>query len=260
MNLALLFWFYKDIDICKNRLELIRKHNPDIKIYGLYGGDHAEAHTFDTGLSSYLDDFYTCPYQDSYWKWRHGDLTILDWYEKRGKNLDWDSVCIIQWDLLVFDNIRTQFSDIKKDELYVTAYGELEERHEEQWDWTASNSKERPDYIAFREYIKETYGYNTKPLRSVFVLAVLPRLFLEKYLEVENKEVGFLEYKIPTYADIFNIPIFKKNLGTKWFDTTKEEDQALNGNAVEIPEERIRKELAKPDGRRLFHPYFKIWK
>jgi len=35
MKLAILFWFYKEPEICQNRLELLRQNNPTISIYGL---------------------------------------------------------------------------------------------------------------------------------------------------------------------------------------------------------------------------------
>jgi len=30
MKLAILFWFYKEQEICENRLKLLRKYNPEI--------------------------------------------------------------------------------------------------------------------------------------------------------------------------------------------------------------------------------------
>ena len=35
MNLAILFWFYKEPEVCENRLQLLKKYNPDLKILGL---------------------------------------------------------------------------------------------------------------------------------------------------------------------------------------------------------------------------------
>ena len=38
-RLAILFWFYKKPFVCRNHLLILKKYNPDLKIYGLYGGD-----------------------------------------------------------------------------------------------------------------------------------------------------------------------------------------------------------------------------
>ena len=36
MKKAILFRFYKEIDVCINRLKLIKKYNPELEIFGLY--------------------------------------------------------------------------------------------------------------------------------------------------------------------------------------------------------------------------------
>src|SRR3989344_3933541 len=118
MKLAILFWFYKEQEICENRLKLLRKYNPEMKIFGLYGGQTSEAGKYQNRLGEYLDDFYKFTSgKDEEWKWLNGDLMILDWYEKRGRNLDWGSVAIIQWDTLVLDSLSKQFQGIKKNQI-----------------------------------------------------------------------------------------------------------------------------------------------
>jgi hypothetical protein len=37
-DLAILYWFYKEPEVTKNHLQMIRRHNPGRKIYGLFGG------------------------------------------------------------------------------------------------------------------------------------------------------------------------------------------------------------------------------
>ena len=101
-NIAVVFWFYKEPEICINRLKLIKKYNPKIKIFGLFGGNQNEESLYNEKLGGYLDDFYTHPSANSDWKWIHGDLMLLDWYKDRGQKLKWDSVVIVQWDMLVF--------------------------------------------------------------------------------------------------------------------------------------------------------------
>lgn len=257
MELAILFWFYKEPEICINRLELIRKHNPNIKIYGLYGGDHAEEQNFKDKLSPYLNDFYISSERDPDWKWINGDLVLLEWYENRGKNLTWDSIAIIQWDMLVFDELYKQFPEIKKGEIFLSGLQELDEHTENDWDWTSPSGKERTNFENFLAYIRNKYGFTEKPLCCLFVLEVIPKAFFEKYSQVQNKLVGMLEYKIPTYAKIFNIPFYIKDKGVCW----QGEPTLFPLNAIpqEIETEYITKELSKPNGWRIFHPYFKIW-
>ncbi len=257
MNLSILFWFYKEIDVCENRLQLLKKNNPNVKIFGLYGGNEKEADKYKHRLGKYLDDFYIFTGRtDKEWRWINGDLMILDWYDVRGEGLSWDSIVVVQWDMLVFDSFKNQFAGINEGEIYLSGLRNLDSILEEKWHWTKSR-EERKKYLAFLEYVKKTYGYTDKPpLCCLFILQILPRVFFEKYLTVKDKEIGMLEYKVPIYAKIFSIPFFKKDLGVSWF--TKNEIP-LNAKAIEINSSFIEKELNKKDGWRIFHPYYKIW-
>lgn len=258
MNLSILFWFYKEPEICKNRLEILKKNNPSLKIYGLYGGGLKQVENFQKILGSLLDDFYVSPYKDTDWKWINGDLMILDWYNKRGKNFTWDSMAIIQWDMLIFDSLKNQFPNLDKDQIFLSGLKRLDKHTEESWDWTQTSGKERINYLAFLKYVKEKYGYNEDPpLCSLFIFEIFPRIFFEKYLEVENKEIGMLEYKIPIYAEIFKIPFYQKDLGVLWDENYKQ--FPLNAIPKEIETSYINSELQNPKGWRIFHPYFKIW-
>src|SRR3989338_3624133 len=113
MKLSVLFWFYKEPEVCENRLQILKKHNPDLKIFGLYGGKISKAGEYQDKLGKYLDDFYIFTANtDENWKWINGDLMILDWYEKKGRNLEWDSVTVVQWDMLVLDSLKNIFFGI----------------------------------------------------------------------------------------------------------------------------------------------------
>lgn len=70
MKLAILFWFYKELEVCKNRLEILRQHNPKTLIYGLHGGKPEEAGEFELMLAPYRNDFYVFTKdKGSLWKW-----------------------------------------------------------------------------------------------------------------------------------------------------------------------------------------------
>jgi hypothetical protein len=256
MKLAIIFWFYKKPEICENRLQLLKKYNLDLKVYGLYGGKKDEADKYKAQLGKYLDDFYISPYEDEDWKWINGDLMLLDWYQKIGKSLEWDSVAIVQWDMLVFDSIKAQFKDMKKEEIYLSGARSLDKEVEEKWDWTQSGSKERENYIRFIKYIEENYQYKDERLCCLFIFEIFPRKFFEKYLSVTGKEIGMLEYKIPIYSKIFGIPFFEKELGVRWFES---DIKPLNAIPEEIPRDFIESELSKENGFRIFHPYFEEW-
>ena len=127
-QLSILFWFYKDSAVCINRLRLLRKYNPQIPIYGLYGGNSEEAPRFKTALGPYLDDFfhYTTPASEQ-WKWENGDLMIAAWYRNRGQFLPWRTLVVVQWDMLIFDYIEKVFEELKEGEILLSSVRPLSE-------------------------------------------------------------------------------------------------------------------------------------
>lgn len=259
MNLAILFWFYKEPEICKDRLELIKRFNPEVAIYGLYGGPVDEAKKYSGFLQEYLDDFYITSFVDkeSSWLWINGDIMILDWYESRGKNLVWDSIMIVQWDMLIYDSIVRQFKDMTKDQIFLSGYRTLDKGIEGKWNWTRPDGKERENFLRFMNYVDKEYNYRKKLKCCLFILEIFPRSFFEQWSKVKDKEVGMLEYRIPTFAEIFHTPVFQKDVGVWWFNKKAYEGKTpMNARALEIEKKYIEKQLRKNDGYRIFHPYF----
>ena len=142
VDLAILFWFYKDPKVTLNHLRLIKRTNPKLKIYGLYGGPRSSKKSFREKLAPLLDSFYATPSQDKEWKWRHGDLAILDWYEKEGMDLKWESIALVQWDMLVFDSLLNWFSDLKKGQIFLSGLRTISKVLELGWYWTSPTRKE----------------------------------------------------------------------------------------------------------------------
>lgn len=261
--LAVLFWFYRDADICKNHLELFRQTNPETPIYGLYGGSADQADHFANKLASYLDDFYLSPFTDMKYKWRHGDQMITDWFRQRGRQLDWRSLFILQWDALIFTNLDDYFCDRQPDELYFSGHQQLTPRWERGWHWTKSeNQPEHELYHAFQQHVRQRYPDIKDDVwhMCMFVFEIFTRDFLEQYSEIDNAELGFLEYKIPTYAHIWGYSVYKRKLGL-YSDFLIEDiaKRPINTLSTEIDDGFIRRNLKNVDGWRLFHPFFREW-
>ena len=118
---GILFWFYKDADTCANRIALLRRYNPGVPIYGLYGGSTEGVTSYASRLGPLLDDFCAClTDMNCHWKWRNGDLLIAEWFRQRGHELPWDTVFIAQWDMLVLEDVRKTFSGLRRGELYLS--------------------------------------------------------------------------------------------------------------------------------------------
>lgn len=279
MKLAILFWFYKAPDICKNRLELLRQHNPTIPIYGVYGGDLAAVDQYKSQLNQYLDDFYTfTENKDPLWKWLQGDLMLTHWYRERGKHLSWDTVVIVQWDMLVFGAIEELFSMLKPDQILLSGLRPIAEV-ENDWMWvTPKIPDHRCQYLEFLQYVGKTYDYQQDPMGCIFIVACLPRIFLESYSKVEQPELGFIEYRIPMYAQIFGIPFCENHPFHAWWVDGDPIFQAknifqrainlfrirlnpnpLNPTRTDISLIPIYRHLNTQAGARIFHPYQQIF-
>jgi len=279
MKLAIVFWFYKEPEICQNRLELLRRHNSNTPIYGLYGGDLASADQYKAVLGSYLDDFYVfSEAKDSYWKWIQGDLMITQWYRDRGKDLEWDTIVIVQWDMLVFGPVEQLFSMLKQDHILLSGLRPIAEV-EDDWQWVSPKVPDRRQrYLEFSEYIHKTYDYKQNPLGCLFIVVCFPKLFLESYSKVEESELGFLEYRVPAYAQIFDIPFCEDHPFNAWWvdgdpvfwakNPVKRawnslflrlNPNPLNPAKREISLIPIHRHLSTKTGARIFHPYEQLF-
>jgi hypothetical protein len=281
MKLAILFWFYKEPDVCKDRLKLLRQDNPTTPIYGLYGGDLATVGQYKSQLNQYLDDFYTFPEnKDSHWKWLQGDLLLTDWYRERGQYLSWDTVVIVQWDMLVFGAIEQLFSMLQPGQILLSGLRPIKEI-ENDWMWvTPKNQNHRQTYLEFLEHITKTYDYDQEPMGCLFIAVCLPRTFLERYAYIEQPDLGFIEYRIPMYAQIFGIPFcedhpFQADWGRNdprdpMFRAKNPVKRLLNAfhlklNPIPLNPWRdislipIYRQLRKKAGFRIFHPYQRLF-
>ena len=58
VNLAILFWCYKELALCEDRVRSMRRDNPDTRIFVLFGGEPEDSSDFEQALTPFIDDFY----------------------------------------------------------------------------------------------------------------------------------------------------------------------------------------------------------
>jgi hypothetical protein len=264
-KLALLFWFYDHVDVCINRLDLLRRLNPGIAIYGLFGGPPSLAAEFEQALSSRLDHYYAFP-QDRppSWKWEHGDILISQWFRDCGRDLDWDTIIVAQWDMLILKPLRQVFAALRKDEIFVSSTRPVREV-EKTWFWVRPpNEPLRNRYIRFLEHLKTISTKSVEPLASIFLIVCLPRVFLEKYSRIAMPELGFIEYRVPTYARLFGVSNCDRLNLDAW---SPDESHAFRGHKkylipVKMPIPLLDIYLAqlRRRGPAIFHPYYRIFR
>lgn len=261
MTTAALFWFYKDAALCAERLALFRRHNPGVAVFGLYGGPPADAEAMRGSLGPLLDDWYAfAEDRPAEWKWRHGDRLIAAWHRDRGAALPWDDLFILQWDMLVLAPLARLFAAYPSGELVLSGLRPVSEVSG-WWAWVnGSNPEMEADYRAFRALLGERFGYGGPLYCGLFIVARLPRRFLDRYVAAGPPEAGFLEYKIPSLAAAFGVPLAHGQPFRPWWRNDPSTRDApprarvLNAVGDDVPLAVVLEELCDPAGTRLIHP------
>jgi hypothetical protein len=275
MQMAVLFWCYKEPEVCRERLERLRRHDPKLPVYVLFGGEPDQAPEFEKVLHGLHDDFWVYdvepapgeipdevrePAGGKRWKWYHGDLLLLEWYLKRGVNLEWDTLFVMQWDMLVFAPLSRILPDLRKNEIYFSGLRPVSEI-EEQWTWTSAerHPEFRADYLAFISHLKNHFGHAAPPLCCLAILMALPRVFFEKFAQVPQPALGFIEYKLPTYADLFGIRLNTSIDHQVWWDDHQPYSWTVTLSAIPVEIKPITMAMNRllPGGARIFHPYMR---
>jgi hypothetical protein len=254
---AVLFWFYRDPALCENRLRMLRRFNPGCRIFGLYGGPPTHAAAFEDRLNDLLDDFYAFDnVSESWWKWINGDLVIRTWYAQRGRGLEWDAILIVQWDMLLLGSLETLLGRPASDEVILSGLRRVAEV--QPW-WAWVNGSDRPQYDEFMSHLETQFGYGGEAWCCQFVFVCLGRQFLEAYLGIEEAELGFIEYRVPTYARVFGMRVSAPRFPC-WWEGDPEMlalppwRRILSAQRRPVPTHHLLRVWAT-DGAAIVHPY-----
>ncbi len=253
-DLALLFWYYKEPEVCAQRLKELRGLNPRSKIFGLYGGDVADVGAY-RALRQWLDDDWVFGRDhDAQWKWRNGDLMLADWFDRRGRGLTWDSVVIVQWDILTRAPVSRIFAPIQRDDVYLPGLRRIQEISTFWW-WVQHETPEGDAFARFEATVRQRD--NRADLWACqFLTAVLPRRFFEEFQADAEKDIGFLEYKLPTFAKQRGFHcVALPHLRVIWEKEAVPHGRiVLSAGKAPIASKAILAELLSRDGARMFHP------
>ncbi len=272
MQLAVLFGGYKELALCVDRVRHVRKGNPDTPIYVLFGGEPAEAPRYEAALRPWVDDFYafdepppatpdTLPRRyrgGQFWKYMYGDLLIASWYRHRGTHLPWDTVIVVQWDMLVYGRIDEVFACLGKDQILLSGLRPVRDVAD-RWVWVAPQfPRDHARYQRFLEHVRDNYGYRGEPKCCVAVVMCYPRCFLDKFQHIEPKTLGFMEYRIPIYAEAFGVPFCTEHPFKAWWGTQRYSLwSTLRARPREIWAPAIWWNLRRRHGARVFHPWWR---
>jgi hypothetical protein len=254
MKRIILFRFHNNLTVCKNRVRLLRQFNPDIDIYGLYGGEENCFRKVRIELSEDLKDTYCIKGKSPLWKWKNSDLAVKLWFEDYGKNLAFDVLHIIEWDMLMLDSIDHIYKNISEHSVGLSGLTAID-RESAGWIWTSSDEyKAEMDKLLL--LLRKQFDYKDEPLRCITGGACLPRGFIEKYSQTDIPELCNDEVRLPLFAQIFGINI----LGTGFYDRLDENKKMAFNLKKNIETTAITNALNKAGGMRVFHPYYKVYK
>lgn len=249
MKRIILFRFSKESAICNNRLELLKHLNPQIPIYGIFGGEEDSASTYENSLGKYLEHFWVIKDKTRSWKWRNIDLALRDWYQEMGKGIDFDMAYLIEWDLVLIKPISEIYSHIGSGDIGATGLIPLSEV-ESRWSWT-SKEPEKSEWKALLSFVQEKYQYDQEPFASLGPGTCYPKLFLEKYASLEVPVLCHDELRVPLFAQVTNTALVDTGFYREWYSDTEKE--SFNCNDIEIPLEKVLEESLSGE-RYVFHP------
>jgi len=245
MKRIVLFRFHKNFTVCENRLRLLRRYNPGIEIFGLYGGAERGFQRAQRQLSPHMDGLYCISGKSEQWKWKNSDLAVRLWYTDCGSRITFDILHVIEWDLLLFESLQKLCQNIPGDGVGLTDLTELRYIEKTWAPWTVEEPH-RTEWTRLQDYVRHEFNYNQEPYAGSPCGAVLPRTFLEKYRDISVPELCHDELRLPLFSQI---------LGFRLYDTGFYGEESFFSWDKEIPAAAIEVELLKPLGRRVFHPY-----
>lgn len=261
MNLAILFSYHIQPEVCRSRLALLRRLQPDVPIWGLYSGSPERAEEFSS-LHPLLDHAWAHPPAPPAWMWRHYDKVIAHWHHQAGRSLPWSHLLIHAWDLLLLQPVAHWVPHLEAHQVLVPGLRRLEQMDEEvtdplhppqrpgNWSWLR---QEPEPFQAFCRYLLSLFGRLPTLYCEVSPFAVLSREFCDQYSRVVEPIPGFNEYRFPTLVQPLGFDFAATDhLGPSLW-------KHFNAEKIAIPPDLIERECRLPEGARLFHPVYQSW-
>lgn len=255
MRLAVLIQFHRDPLLVRNRARLMRALNPTVEIHGVYGGPERLYDTLGGPLRALLRpwvaDIHCIRGRTAFWKRSHTDLAACDWYRDGGCRVSFDALVVLQWDLLMLAPLSQLYARVPEGAVGVTALAPLEAVRD-QWPWLRYSGW-RSQLESLQAHLEREYGFRGEVSASLGPGSILPRAFLEAYSGLEVPELCHDEVRLPLYARALGFDVVDNGFHGRWFDPRDE--RIFNADKHPIEREAVRGELARSDGRRVFHPF-----
>lgn len=252
MRRIVLFRFHERFDVCRDRIALIRKLNPGVHVYGLYGGRDG----FENELTD-LIPVYAPSLSNQFalsrtnWMWKHNDLGIRAWFALFGRDLEFDMLHVLEWDLLVLEPLEKAFAAVNEGEVGLTGIRPLADAPRN-WPWMRTEPSVS-EWHGLLATARIEFGYDKTPLACQGPGMCLPKAFLERYSAAHVLQLCHEELRLPLYAQCLGFKVVDTGITADWVTPF------FNCQKREIRRDVVERELAKPDGCRVFHPFFETF-
>lgn len=253
----ILFRFHSNYEICKERIKILKYFNPEIPIYGLFGGDKSDWDIVkNTFQDSPLEEIEISTNTNRYWKWLHPEHTLREWYQLYGARIPFDLLFDEEWDILPAASLSEIYE--KTPGLKSIALTGLEdfEKVKNRWRWVTGEFH-KEDFTRFNEYIKNAFGIEKVTYASLGPGQIFTRQFLEDFSSL-SLDMSFVnpivsEIIYPVVAQILNYKVIDTGLYPGW-SNREEAIKFFNCWYIPIEKNVITQEINKVNGRRIFHP------
>jgi hypothetical protein len=210
---AILLGFYKGPALCRERIALLRALNPGVAVYGMQG-NAGDGMSEEDAASLDLDHLWKCEQADPEWCWLHWDLMVSQWYRDVGNGFRFDTLHLIDWDVILLRPLAEIFRDFTEG-VVVTDRKPLPLIYDS-WAWTSGEN--RANWLSLRADAAHGASLPDEQLACLGPAMSFSRAFLERYSLENPSEVCCGEPRVPLYAQKFGMPVHDNGLYGALFD------------------------------------------
>jgi hypothetical protein len=247
----IVFRFHKLPELCADRIQFLKRLNPELPVFGLFGGEPEQLPDMERVLGPHLQHIFSIAKYAPGWKWRFSDLALREWFRSVGIGIAFDVAHLVEWDLLLCRPIQELYAHVPFDSMGVTAPRSVI-AVEKDYHPTATEPLSI-EWQNLKSWARETFSYSMEPQACLGPGYCVPRDFLEGYSHISMPELSIDELRVPLAAQLLGIPLSDTRLCRGWF--MAEEQKIFNTLKIEVTPATVACELTQPRGRRAFHPF-----
>jgi hypothetical protein len=240
MKHIILFRYHNQFELCKERIELFRRLNPNTEIHGIYGGDKAGLKSTD---ALPLDSNFRLREKLSIWKWQFGDTQIYRWYKKFRKKVSFDYLHLLEWDLVMTRSLN-EIHDSFSADVGLVNVKPVKQLRDEGWPWLVEEfHKEQSE--AFIEHVSREIGPVDSAKVGWFPGAIFSHRFLEAAYNFKLPIGGNDELRVGILAAALNMDVAESGITF---------GHHFNCDRIDVPWETINN--LHRQGVSVFHPVY----